>query len=425
MFNFFNSWMFNFELTRLLGSTSASGCETGEFLTAVGKIKQHDAQSWHDAWKEQGERAEKIADEAASKGLKPPARNAYLRASNYFRAASYLFFNKDPRVVPLSERSIKNFERAASLMDGEVLLINIPYENGLSLPGYLYLPPEHARLPGKTPVLMYLGGADSTKEELHFLFGDTGPGLGYAVLCFEGPGQGLLLKKHKLPLRPDFEVCSALALDFIENLSASRPELQLDLDRIAVAGAVTGGYYALRTSTDPRIKACVSIDPFFSMWELATSRVPKVFFDLWESGWITDWFIDWSTMFHANNSFPAGWETHMGMAGMGVETPSAMLKRMKVFSLENDKDGKMLERVTCPVLLTGPGSGREVYSSAVDGALKVYNRLSQIPEGNKETWIPEEEADGGLTAKIGAWPLLAQKSFQFLDKHLDVKRPEL
>ncbi len=88
MYKFFNSFMFNFELTRLLCSTPAGGCDACEFLTAVGKIKKHDPESWHDAWNEQGERAERIAEEAAGMAFKPLAKNANLRAANYFRAAS-------------------------------------------------------------------------------------------------------------------------------------------------------------------------------------------------------------------------------------------------------------------------------------------------------------------------------------------------
>ncbi|KAK4150733.1 Alpha/Beta hydrolase protein [Chaetomidium leptoderma] len=400
MFKFFNSFMFNFELTRLLGSMPAGGCDACEFLTAVGKIKKHDPESWHDAWKEQGERAEAIADEAAGDGLRALAKNAYLRASNYYRAASYLFFNDDPRVVPLSERSVAAFVRATTLMDGVVLLVEIPYENEI-------------------PLLLYFGGADSTKEELHFLFGHSGPQLGYAVLCLEGPGQGLLLKRSGIPLRPDFEVCADKALGFLEDLSRSRPELQLDLDRIAVAGAATGGYFALRAATDARIKACVSIDPFFSMWELAKTRVPQPYLKLWESGWITDTFFDWSARLGARTSFLTRWEQALGISSMGVNSPAAMMRRFKDFSLDK---GKVLERITCPVLLTGPGAGREMYSSAEDGAIKIHKLLTMVAECNKELWVPMHEADGGLTAKIGAWPLLAQRSFQFLDKHFNVDR---
>ncbi|TQV90534.1 hypothetical protein V2A60_007256 [Cordyceps javanica] len=422
MFRFFYSSIFDFELTRLLGSTAAGGCDACEFLTAVGKLKRNDVESWHSAWKEQGERAEAIAEEAARDGLKAMARNGYLRASNYFRAASYLFSNNDPRVVPLSERSIAAFVRATSFMDGAVLSVQIPYENGISMPAYLYLPPREARLPGKIPLLLYFSGADSTKEELHFLFGYSGPQLGYAVLLLEGPGQGLLLKKFGLPLRPDFEVCADKVLAFLEDLARSQPELQLDLDRIAVAGAVTGGYFSLRAATDPRVKACVSIDPFYSMFELAMTRVPQSFVKLWENGWVTDALFNRTAGLQSWISFQARWELALGMSSMGVESPAAMLRRFEDFSLDTEKDGKVLDRVNCPVLLTGPGGGAEMYSSAATGAVKIQKLLTMIPEGSKELWIPAQAADGGLSASVGAWPLLAQKSFQFLDKHFGINR---
>ncbi|KAJ5332380.1 hypothetical protein MYU51_019323 [Penicillium brevicompactum] len=263
-FPFSPSFMFDFELTLILGSASSSGCEVGEFKSAVDKIKRHDPESWHAAWNEQGERAERIGDETAVAGFRVPARNAYLRASNYFRASAYMFPNEEPRVIPFSERSIKNFQRAAELMDGEVVFAEIPYEDGATLTGWLCMPPTQAKVAGKTPVILYAGGADATKEELYFLYGHTGPQLGYAVLCLEGPGQGMLLKP-RIPLRPDFEVIADYVLNYFVDLADSRPELDLDLDRIAVAGAATGGYFALRAATDARVKACVAVDPFFSL----------------------------------------------------------------------------------------------------------------------------------------------------------------
>jgi alpha-beta hydrolase superfamily lysophospholipase len=422
MFRFFNSDIFDFELTRLLGSTAAGGCDTCEFLTAIGKIKKHDAESWYSAWKEQAERAERIAEDAARNGLTVLARNGFLRASNYYRAASYLFPNSDPRVVPLSEKSVAAFVRATSFMDGAVLTVDIPYEKGVNMSAYLYLPPRGARLPGKIPLLLYFSGADSTKEELHFLFGYSGPQLGYAVLLVEGPGQGLLLKKTGVHLRPDFEVVADKVLGYLESLSQSRPELQLDLERIAVAGAVTGGYFALRASTDPRVKACVAIDPFFSMFELAMTRAPKAFVGLWQSGWVTNNMFNWIAAFQSWISFQARWELGLGVSSMGVDSPAAMLRRLEHFSLDTKKDGKVLDRVACPVLLTGSGGGAEMYSSAENGAIKIHKLLTNVPESNKELWTPAEAADGGLSASIGAWPLLAQRSFQFLDKHFGIDR---
>jgi hypothetical protein len=87
MFGFFKSELFDFELTRILGTATTGGCDIAEFLEAVGKIKKHNPESWYSAWYEQGERAESIAAEAGSHEYSPLAKKTYLCASNYFRTA--------------------------------------------------------------------------------------------------------------------------------------------------------------------------------------------------------------------------------------------------------------------------------------------------------------------------------------------------
>lgn len=44
-FPFSPSFMFDFELTRLLGSASSSGYEIGEFKSAVGSLRKNDPES--------------------------------------------------------------------------------------------------------------------------------------------------------------------------------------------------------------------------------------------------------------------------------------------------------------------------------------------------------------------------------------------
>lgn len=424
MFPFSPSFMFDFELTRILGAASSGGCDVGEFKSAVGKIKKHDAESWHAAWNEQAERAERIGDEAAAAGFREPARNAYLRASNYFRAAACLFRNDEPRVVPVSERSVANFERTARMLDGEVMIVEIPYEDGVSPTGWLCMPRAEARVASKTPVVLYAGGADATKEELYFLYGHTGPQLGYAVLCLEGPGQGMLLRKAKIPLRPDFEVVAGYVLDYFADLAQSRPELELDGPGPSGRGGA-GDRGIPRSScgeaTDARIKACVAVDPFFSLWDLLLTRAPQSFMKLWDNGWVMDNVLDAFTEAHCRGNFQAGWEMSLGKSSMGVGKSSAMLRRFKGFSL----DSSILDRITCPVFLTGPGEGSEMYSLANDSTFRIKELLSKVPASQKEVWAPTDVADGGLTAKIGAWALPAQKTFLFLNKHFEVKRAAL
>ncbi|KAI6090723.1 Alpha/Beta hydrolase protein [Hypoxylon rubiginosum] len=315
-------------------------------------------------------------------------------------------------------------------MEGRIIVLDIPYEGNMSLPGYLYLPSPSKRLPNsKTPVLINCAGADATQEELYYLFPAAGVELGYAVLTFEGPGQGMMLKREKTALRPDFESITARVLSYLHRLdrelAPSDEPLSLDLSRVAIAGGSMGAYYALRSSIDSRFKACVAVNPFYSLWDVALTRMPAWYAWLWTSGWLPDSVFNASVNMQMAISFPVRWEFGLGMSMMGTKTPGQTLRRFQAFSLNvsEGKGGPIVKRVRCPVMLTGASSS--IYSSAQDGTLSVYNALSQVPDNCKDIWIPDELGNGGLTAKVGAWALLAQKSFQFLDKHLGIQRASL
>ncbi|KAL8979640.1 MAG: hypothetical protein Q9205_005072, partial [Flavoplaca limonia] len=422
MYPFFGSEFFDFESTRILGTAPFGGCEPGEFLEAIGKIKRHDAESWYAAWIEQAERVELIAKKAGDNGQKGQAKAAWLRMSNYLRASSYMLPPEDTRVLQCAERSIQTFRRAIPFMDGQVMTMDVPYEGGKTLAAYLFLPPTSKKLRNrKTPILVNCGGADSTQEELYFMFGVSGPDLGYAVLTFDGPGQGMALKRDNIPMRPDFETVLTRILDHLTDVANGNSSLGLDLSRIAVAGVTMGGYYALRGATDPRIRACVSVDPFYSLWGLALTRMPQWYAGLWTSGWLSESIFNWSIYTHMRLDFPSRWEFSLGSRMMGTQTPGETLRRFQLFTLDNiEGGGTVLDRVNCPVFITG--AARTIYASAESSTMLIHNRLTRVPETHKEIWIPEHAGQGGLTGKVGAWGALAQRTFAFLDKCFDVKR---
>lgn len=127
---------------------------------------------------------------------------------------------------------------------------------------------------GKTPILVNTGGGDSLQEEIYFINASAGPSLGYAVVTFDGPGKGIVLRREKLAMRPDWEVVVGKVLDHIWNFAAQHRDANLDLDHVAITRASMGGYYALRGAIDPRITACISVDGFYSMESYAEGRVP-------------------------------------------------------------------------------------------------------------------------------------------------------
>ncbi|KAH6641937.1 Alpha/Beta hydrolase protein [Chaetomium tenue] len=422
MFQLFKSNFYNFEATRILSTTSAEGCEIAEFLEAMGKMRQHDPESWYRAWSEQSQRAEVTAREAVHRGCIEAARGA---ASGYMLPYMLPWSGTDERFLQSAKRSITMFREAIPYMETRVMVLEIPYQDHVSMPAYLYLPAASRRMRGaganRTPIIISCGGADSTQEELYFVAAAAGVNLGYAVLTFDGPGQGLFLK-NKTAMGPDFEAVSGRVLDYLDDLVAGNPDLGLDLDRIAVMGISLGGHFALRSSIDARIKACVTVDRFYGLWRLALKRMPGWLAKMWTSGWLPEQAFNALIYLQMVAHFPMRWEMELSMGILGTSTPGDMLRRCQSLDLDvaPDGKGKITDWIRYPVLLTGAPSS--VYASPDESTMVIYEALSQISEEQKETWIPKEVGQGGLTAKVGAWGLLAQRSLQFLDKHLHVVR---
>ncbi|EAW09119.1 alpha/beta hydrolase family protein [Aspergillus clavatus NRRL 1] len=432
---FKNAPFFDFEAIRILGTTCYGGADVAEVFEAVDQIKNNDPETWETAWRIQAERAEKLAAEALEHGDRDAALAGYLRASNYTRASGYMYVSRaessgealvqDARALPIAEKVGELFRKAIPLMKGSVHTLGIPYEE-YALPGYLYLPPPWRRIPGrKIPILVNSGGADSCQEELFYLNPAAGPGQGYAVVTFDGPGQGIMLRKYGLEMRPDWEAVTGRVIDFLEEYAAENPHLELDLNCIAVSGASMGGYYALRAAADQRVKACVSIDPFYDMWDFGTAHVSPIFIHAWTSGWISGGFVDNLMALLSRLSFQLRWEISVTGTFFGLSSPSQILLHMKKYTLrstEEEPEG-FLSRVICPVLLSG--AGKSLYLDVDNHTRQCYDGLVNVAERNKQLWIPESEGQGSLQAKMGAFRLCNQRTYRFLDECFGIMRKSL
>jgi pimeloyl-ACP methyl ester carboxylesterase len=423
MHQFFKSTFFNFEFIRILSASPFGGAEIAECLQAAGQIKNDDPESWHRAWNAQAEKAAALAKEALISGDVVSARRAFFRASNYFRASGYMFNDRpqtpDARVLPIAEKVIDHFKRGAKLLDSRVFFLEIPFEDSI-LPAYLYVPPTTKRTKGKIPVLINVGGADSIQEELYYVYAATGPDLGYAILTFDGPGQGVVLRREKLHMRPDWDFVIGKVLDYFTSFSLEHADLELDMERLAIAGSSMGGYYALRAAADPRVRACVSIDPFYDMWDFATQHISPTLINSWRNGWIFTNFLDGMIEMASRFSFQMKWEVNLARWFFGVETPTDTLLEMRKYTLKLDDGTSFLNRVRCPVLVSG--AAQSLYLEPGTDVAKVLGALEHLNENQKKIWIAKDPEEGGLQAKIGAISLLAQRTFEFLDEHLGTER---
>src|SRR5215472_15351045 len=214
------------------------GAQIGEAWAIAAQVKAGDATSWYNAWSSYADRLYQLAVKARDAGHRVSARNAFLRASNYYRTAYIFMFALpvDPRIIDAYEKQTDAFRKAAELFEPPIEILKIPYEN-TTLPGY-FIKPDASGAPRKT--LLCTGGYDGTCEELFFIIVSGALERGYNVLVFDGPGQGGALVVQKLPMRPDWENVVTPVVDYL------RKRRDVNSARIALYGGSFGGYLAPR-----------------------------------------------------------------------------------------------------------------------------------------------------------------------------------
>jgi hypothetical protein len=123
--------------TRALFQATYGGADFGECQQAIERVGDGGVDDWHREWTASADRLVEGADESAAAGHRVSARDAYLRASTYYRAAYELLFG-----APVDERLRAGFDseseavaKAAPLYGVPVELVEIPFEDEVTLSG--------------------------------------------------------------------------------------------------------------------------------------------------------------------------------------------------------------------------------------------------------------------------------------------------
>jgi hypothetical protein len=172
----FDEETFSFETLRTTGFAAYGGADLGEVLTTASRIGESHEASWHEAWKTTAQRVAEIGERALASGHRVSAREALLRASNYYRTAAAFLLEKpatDPEMTLLSAGQHDTFAAAVALLDTPVQDVSIPYED-TTLPAYLFLVDDSA---AARPTIIYNSGYDSTREESYFVIAAAAPGI--------------------------------------------------------------------------------------------------------------------------------------------------------------------------------------------------------------------------------------------------------
>ncbi|WP_033288480.1 alpha/beta hydrolase family protein [Amycolatopsis jejuensis] len=326
---------FWFETLAALGQITYGGADFGEVIAIASKIESGNYDSWYDAW---FAGAERLSAEAA-KAHPISARDAYLRASTYYRRAEFFLHGnpEDPRINEAYERNVECFQRALETIDG-VDPIEIPYD-GQVLRGYFYRAPGT----GPKPLVLVHNGFDGAAEDLHFGGATGGPERGYHVLTFDGPGQPSAVHRDGLKFRPDWEHVVSQVIDY----AIADPDV--DPEKIALVGWSLGGMLAPRAAAfEPRLSAVVAVDGLFDAAAAVTKHLP------WDRAEVVrranapaDPELDDLLAAGRATSPTMRWAFGHGRYVMGGATDREFLAKYLEYHLG---DG-VAERITCPVLV--------------------------------------------------------------------------
>jgi dienelactone hydrolase len=368
---------FSFEALRAAGYATYGGAELGEVLVTCRNIAEGDEAAWSTQWAATAARVEEIARTALAAGHTVSAREAYLRASNYYRTADF-YRREDPANDPESARlaaaSQQTFAHAAELLDVPAIKVAIPYE-GTTLPGYFFQVDATGE---PRPTVVYHGGYDSTLEEDYLAIAAGALRRGYNVLAFDGPGQGSTVRDQGLHFRHDWEAVITPVIDFALTLP------QVDPDHIALVGTSLGGYLAARAvAFEHRVAAVILHDGVYGFGQAfgPTENVPM-------------------EALLANTGIR--WALRNGLWTFGCADLDEMANAVKPYTLAG-----VIDKITCPTLVL-EAENDQFFKGQPQ---QVYDELT-CP---KDLYFFAEADGGGEHCHEGALALWHQRAFDWLD----------
>jgi pimeloyl-ACP methyl ester carboxylesterase len=378
------------------------GCPLGEISATTSLIEEGDRDGWYLQWTATAERVAGYADESARAGHTISASDAYLRASSYYRAAYLPLYGSpvDPRLVEAFDKETDTFQKAAALMTPPVEAVEIPFE-GTTLPGYFCQVDDTGR---PRPTLIVTNGYDSTINELYLDFAAVLP-RGYNLLLYDGPGQGRVLIKQGLVMRPDWENVVKPVVDY----ALTRPEV--DPEKIAIMGISLGGYLAPRAaSSEHRLAACIADPALWDVLEAAKARFSALPKDVLEKLPDVDPNVLEPIVEHIQKTPALRWAIiQRGFWVHGINSLSEYLKLAEDYSLK-----EVVSQIRCPTLLTWAESDPLSWNAEL-----IYDRLTSQKE-----LVRFYDAEGaGDHCETKTRPLFHQRAFDWLDETLATQVP--
>lgn len=397
MFRLSSDESFHFEILRSLSHARYYGADINEVLGVASRIEAGKFESFSNEFNRLADRVYAQANEINSQKYPVSARDAYFRASTYFRAADfYLHGNPDdPRIMDLWEKQTEAFDKALKLLPNPGERVTLK-GSGFDIPGIFY--PASNDSHAKATIIMGTG-YDGAQEELMHDSGFAALERGYNVMTYEGPGQPSVRRYQNLGFITDWEKVVTPVVDYLYTRS------DVDTTRIGLMGNSMGGWLALRAAAfEHRIACVIANDGVYDLGEAYTKSMPHGMQHLLDSG-------DHTKMDQAirealkNPKAPAQmrWGIEQGVWSFNVDSPSAFMKKTKPMTLEG-----LENNITCPVWV-GWAEHDQFFEGQPQQVKKALGDKAVLVKFTKE-----DSADHHC--HVGATVLLAQRIFDWFEE---------
>ncbi|WP_022885454.1 alpha/beta hydrolase family protein [Glaciibacter superstes] len=156
-----------------------------DFALALSRINKFD--DLVPVFRDLADRRRRLGEEALAADRKVTAREHFFHAAVLYSTAEWSIWKTTPELVALDDAKNAAYKEYAKLADHHVERVEIPFGDG-------YLPAWYHRPVGtgdeSLPLLLSCGGMDQAKELNVSMYGDKFLERGFAILAFDGPGQG-------------------------------------------------------------------------------------------------------------------------------------------------------------------------------------------------------------------------------------------
>lgn len=330
---------FHFEILRALGLAPYEGSDIGEVLIAANQINPGDMESFYNAFHSLATRVHSQS-RAIDKTQNPTsARNAFFRASSYFRSADFFLHGNwsDPRIYSLWDKQLASFNSAISLLPvpGERVVLK---GDGFDIPAIFY----SSGLPGRRPTIIMCNGYDGSQEEMYHYIGKAVNERGWNLITYEGPGQPTVRREQNLGFIPQWDKVVTPVVDY----ALMRPEV--DPSAIGSLGLSFGGWLAPRAAAfEHRLVATMALDGIYDFGPFILSKFGSSLESLFHSGNSTAFnsYVD-EAVENPNTMTSLRWSIQQGLWAFNAKTPFEWISKIQPYTLKG-----LTQNISMPVFI--------------------------------------------------------------------------